>query len=374
MLSPQASILELACGKGSICIKVMRQLELSSYRKVNDSFRRRLVYHVGVDCGFFVELNFMLNAMLYCLDHGLRFQLYSEDANFGTGTGWTEYFVPFCEEVHEPFHHQLNFHRPPSWGRILGNAVKKKSPGFISWKTKAMLKSLKGHWLAYRAYGEYVRLSQDVASEPASQYNIPALGIDCSYYEAYAMLARMVWRLRPEIVQQISAVKERFALPRAYSGVQIRKGDKASEAQLISGIRVIEMLHAKDGECVFVLTDNYVELEKIRSDFPQLRIVSLCQPEEQGYNHKLFSSQSMQERKSAIIRLLISVDILLHAEKFSGSITTGPSVFVMKQRMAEASVQAADCTKEMLPSVLTLTIGRRASISAKYLSQIKEQQ
>ena len=72
----------------------MQHLELSSYRKVNDSFRRRLVYHVGVDCGFFVELNFMLNAMLYCLDHGLRFQLYSEDANFGTGTGWTEYFVP----------------------------------------------------------------------------------------------------------------------------------------------------------------------------------------------------------------------------------------------------------------------------------------
>ena len=77
----------------------MRHLETSNYRKVNDSFHRRLVYHAGIDCGFFVELNYMVNAMLYCLSNGYRFQLYSEDANFGTGKGWTEYFVPFC-------HHQ----------------------------------------------------------------------------------------------------------------------------------------------------------------------------------------------------------------------------------------------------------------------------
>ena len=82
----------------------MKQLEISDYQKLNDSFHKRLVYHVGIDCGFFVELNNMINAILYCLLNGYRFQLYSEDANFGTGKGWTEYFLPFCEEVHEPFH------------------------------------------------------------------------------------------------------------------------------------------------------------------------------------------------------------------------------------------------------------------------------
>ena len=70
----------------------MQQLDLSSYQKVNGSFRRRLIYHAGIDCGFCVELNYMINAMLYCLAKGYRFQLYSEDANFGTGKGWTEYF------------------------------------------------------------------------------------------------------------------------------------------------------------------------------------------------------------------------------------------------------------------------------------------
>ena len=32
-------------------------MEVCDYRRVNESFRKRLVYHAGIDCGFFVELN-----------------------------------------------------------------------------------------------------------------------------------------------------------------------------------------------------------------------------------------------------------------------------------------------------------------------------
>ena len=98
-------------------------MEVCDYRRVNESFRKRLVYHAGIDCGFFVELNYMVNAMLHCLANGYRFQLYSEDANFGTGKGWTEYFMPFCEEVRESFHHKYNCHRPPTWRRILRHTI-----------------------------------------------------------------------------------------------------------------------------------------------------------------------------------------------------------------------------------------------------------
>ena len=31
-------------------------MDINEYRTINESFRRRLVYHVGKDCGFFVEL------------------------------------------------------------------------------------------------------------------------------------------------------------------------------------------------------------------------------------------------------------------------------------------------------------------------------
>lgn len=342
----------------------MQQLDLSSYQKVNGSFRRRLIYHAGIDCGFCVELNYMINAMLYCLEKGYRFQLYSEDANFGTGKGWTEYFEPFCEEVHEAFHHKYNLHRPPQWQRIISNTIKTRSLSFIFWKLKFMWKSLKGHWLAFRAYGEYVRLSQDVASDPDMHYHIPGLGLDCSYYEAYAMLAKMIWRPQPEVQQRIADTIRRLSLPHTYSGVQIRGGDKAIEARLISGKQIIEALHPVDGDYIFALADNYTQLEIVRSEFPQLRIVSLCQPEDQGYSHQAFCIAAPQSKRAAIIRLIVSIDLLLHAKKFAGSITTGPSVFIMKQRYAEPSVIAVDCAKEMLESALTLPIDSRAAISA----------
>ncbi len=345
----------------------MKQLNLSDWKELNNSFPRRLIYHAGIDCGFTVELNYMVNAMLYCLANGYQFQLYSEDANFGTGKGWTEYFAPFCEEVHEAFHHKYNLHRPPTWRRAMKNVVKTRSLSFVFWKLKFLLKSLVGHWLAFRAYGEYVRLSQDVAHEPDKHYHIPALGLNGSYTEAYAMLARMIWQPQPEVQQQMADTKRRLLLPQVYSGVHIRGGDKAQEARLITGRQIIEALHPQEGDSIFALADNYQQLEIVRSEFPQLRIVSLCQPEDQGYSHKAFCTSGPLEKKTAIVRLIVSIDLLLHASKFVGSITTGPSVFIMKQRCAEPSVVAVDCSRDALESVLSLPIDHRAAISAKSL-------
>ena len=343
----------------------MRHLDLSFYQKVNGSFRRRLIYHAGIDCGFCVEMNYMVNAMLYCLDKGYRFQLYSDDANFGTGKGWTEYFEPFCEEVHEAFHHKYNVHRPPRWHRIISNAFKTKSLSLVFWKLKFLWKSLTGHWLAFRAYGEYVKLSQDVAPDSDTYYHIPALGFDGSYYEAYTMLAKMVWQPQPEVKRQITETIRSLSLPPVYSGIQIRGGDKAQEARLITGKQIIEALHPADGDCIFALADDYAQLEIARSEFSKLRIVSLCLPEDQGYSHQTFCMAAPQSKRAAVIRLIVSVDLLLHAKKFAGSITTGPSVFIMKQRCAEPSVVAVDCAKEMLESVLTLPICQRAALSAR---------
>lgn len=341
-------------------------LDISTYQKINNSFRKRLIYHSGVDCGFFVEMNYMINAMLYCLAKGYRFQLYSEDANYGTGIGWTEYFAPFCEEVHEAFHRKYNLHRPPTWRRVIRNVIKTRSLSFVFWKLKIMLKSLMGHWLAFRTYGEYVRLSQDVAYEPDKYYHIPALCLDGSYTEAYAMLARMIWQPQPEVKQQIAEAKLSLALPQVYSGIQIRGGDKAQEARLITGKRLIEALLPQDGDYIFALADNYTQLEIVRSEFPHLHIVSLCQPQEKGYFHQEFNRMTSLEKKQSIIRLLVSMDILLHSSAFIGTITSGPSVFIMKVRADESSVTAIDCPRKMLPDCLSLTIDKRAAISRNH--------
>ena len=345
----------------------MKQLNLSDWKELNNSFPRRLIYHTGIDCGFTVELNYMINAMLYCLAKGYRFQLYSDDANFGTGKGWTEYFMPFCEEVHESFHHNYNLHRPPTWRRVMKNVIKTRSLSFVFWKLKFLLKSLIGHWQAFRAYGEYVRLSQDVAHNPDKYYHIPALGISCSYTEAYAMMARMVWQPQPGLQQQIADTKHRLSLPQVYSGIQIRGGDKVQEARLITGRQIIEALHPQEGDCIFALADNYHQLEIVRNEFPQVRIISLCQPDETGYYHQAFTRLSPQEKKESIIRLLTSLDILFQCRAFVGTITSGPSVFLMKVRADEPCVTAIDCPHDMLPHCLVLSIDDRAAISANRL-------
>ena len=47
-------------------------MDINKYRKINESFRRRLVYHVGKDCGFFVELKGLSagQILLGAGDHG----------------------------------------------------------------------------------------------------------------------------------------------------------------------------------------------------------------------------------------------------------------------------------------------------------------
>lgn len=343
----------------------MESLDLTSYQKYNESFRRRMVCRIGVDCGFFIEMDYMVNAMLYCLAHRIKFQIYSDNANFGTGVGWTEYFLPFCEEVHEPFHQKYNFHRPPSWHRIFRLCAIKKSVGPIAWKLKKDLKTFIGRLKAFRVYGEYVLFAQDVPSKMPQRYCITELGIDDGYSETYALIARMVWQLQPYMSQTEKTYKKKLSLPSVFSGVQIRGGDKETETRLIDGTTIIQKLNLSDGDCLFVLTDDYRQFLKVREEFPHLILLTLCQQNEIGYYHKQFCQKDFQSKKKAIVRLIISVDILLSCHSFVGSITTGPSIFIMKLRHKDSQVQAIDCPKEELSSALQQPINIRSVISMR---------
>lgn len=341
----------------------IKQLDTESYRKVNESFRRKMVYHVGVDCGFFVEIQYMVNAMLYCLGHRIRFQIYSDDANFSTNTGWTEFFLPFCEEVHEAFHHRYNFHRPPTWRQILRLCNSQKSLGPIIWKLKMITKHLVGRLISFLTYGEYIFMSQDVPSIPIQHYYISELGIDGDYTSTFALLSRMIWNLQPDILYQEKVYMSGLSLPPVYAGIQIRGGDKITETRLVDGKAIIQKLNPREGECVFILTDDYRQYLKAKADFPKLRLLTLCKPEENGYDHRRFCQEDPQSKKEAITRLIISVDFLLKSHSFAGSIITGPSVFILKLRHEDPLVQAIDCPKEELPSALQLPIYARSTIS-----------
>lgn len=63
-------------------------MSIDEYRRINKSFKRVLIFKIGLNSGFFSEYNNMILAMLYCLENRFKFKLSSNGANFNTQFGW----------------------------------------------------------------------------------------------------------------------------------------------------------------------------------------------------------------------------------------------------------------------------------------------
>ena len=122
------------------------------YRKVNGSFRKRLVFRAGIDAGFFAEFKYMVNAVVYCLQNKIQFYLYSRGANFGKG-GWSEFFEPFCTEVEGDFNSRWNVHRLPPLGELRRRNPNIGTGGLLLWKLKTALRGSMYRLISWREYG-----------------------------------------------------------------------------------------------------------------------------------------------------------------------------------------------------------------------------
>lgn len=334
------------------------------YRQVNESFPRKLVWRVGQQAGFFAEYSAMLSAMVYCLDHHLQLQLYSADANFGTGKGWTEYFLPFCPEVSERFHERYNVGRAPSWCHLLRVARKERSPRLLLWKCRQLLRGLCGRLLAWRVYGERVLLSDSVQPDYDKEYDFPALHLHGSFLEMFRAMVEITWHMNEETQRAVDILVHDTGLEEQhYVGCQVRGGDKVTESKLIGSDDIAQQVAGLSaGEPVFVLTDDYRLYCRLKEVEPKIQWLTLCQTDEQGYVNSAFTKTSAEEKHKAMTRFLATMQLLMHCRLFVGSITTGPSVFLMKMRFP--AIHAVDCPKELLPSLLFTDIGTRARISS----------
>ena len=190
------------------------------YHLLNSSFKKTMIYHIGIDAGFFTEYTYMLHAMLYCLQHKIQFKLYSDDANFGWEKGWEDCFAPFCEQVHEPFHHTYNTHRLPSWQALMKDKKLPKTK-LLKWKLKVTCKNIIGKALAFFTYGKPVRLNFQVTFNPNQHFHIPELGIDGDYLHTFQKLTEITWKLndtaaclliRREIYDEMNGLDESYAV------------------------------------------------------------------------------------------------------------------------------------------------------------------
>lgn len=341
-----------------------------TYKELNDSFTEHtLIYHLGIDAGFFAEYKYMVSAMLYCLENHIKFKLYSADANFGSekGKGWTEYFEPFCDIVYEDFNHKYNRHNVPPFSEIIRRAIKHRKLSLISWKLKSLLYSNVARLKAKRLYGNGTLLNIDIKPITKKHYYIPQLGIDGDYAHAFNKITDIIWHFNEATKKEYMQVLDKLRLPSAYIGCQVRGGDKITEVSLLSPDLFVETIRQntiiKD---VFVLTDDYTLYEYLRDKYTDMRFYTLCDETQKGYVNSDFTKTSPERKHRQMSRFLASMQILQDSTQFIGSITTGPSVFALIRQHPHSI--PVDYDPKLIAEAYNLPIEERGVLSANYLT------
>ena len=289
-----------------------------TYREINESFSRTIVFHCGASAGIFSEINCMILFMAYCLQHQIRFTLYSDDANFARD-GWQAFFKPFCPECHEPFHHHYN-HRLPnlSW--------KNELLKLLQFLPKQYLKR-KYHfdYLTYELWDKAITLHQD--DDPL---RIPELGMDGSIRDAVPTLLRIIWNFNDRTRSEIDQLMKTVPPESDFAGIQLRFGDKKIEAEIFEASRYLDLLKQhSDLRKAFIMTDDYeTGFRQLKANYPGLEFSTLTPESDHGYSQAARDRQPETEKRSRFIMLFATVEILIRSRIFCGMFSSNPSRFV----------------------------------------------
>lgn len=339
-----------------------------AYKSLNNSFQKTLIFHIGIDAGFFTEYTYMINAMLYCLQNRIQFKLFTADANFGFQNGWRDYFEPFCEEVSETFHRKYNIHSIPSWLFLFRTSIKQKNLSLLKWKLKVSVFTKIGSIIAFKTYKKRILLTHDAKLNNRQHFYIPELKIDGDYMHAFNKMVDITWHLNKDIAKQCNNLIKELQLPRNYIGCQIRGGDKITEVNLLKPDLYMPIIQkSTTNNSVFILTDDYHILELLQNKYPSIHWYSLCSPEEKGYTNSEFTQRTGNKKRVQMIRFITSIQVLLNSSLFIGSITTGPSIFILKR--LHPNIHLIDYKTERLTEVITLNLSERCKLAENYIAK-----
>lgn len=286
---------------------------LVKYTALNNSFKKKYIFHIGSSAGFYSELCHMIFAILYCLKYEYKFILYSKDANFSHKTGWNDYFLPFCKETTFAIHKYYNT-------RNYKPIVRKRH--LIIWKIYRLLN--KKTLLTYQLWDKYYCEDFDKMI-----FDIPQLGIHGNLREASLIITQMIYRFNDETLKEIESYTSSITLPNKYISMQIRRGDKVTECSL----RPIEdyfdvAKKVSDNRDLFVLTDDYNVIKEVKNTYTDWQITTLTTPDEEGYNHETFTMIPKEKKKQKIIKLFSSIEIIRKSQLFIGTYTANVGLFL----------------------------------------------
>jgi hypothetical protein len=295
---------------------------LNRYYKLNNSFKKRLVFRLGVDSGFFSEYNNMILALLYCLKHGIRFELYSDYTHFALRDGWNDFFLPF---------QSVNTHRI--------NKDYSLRPYVIEESKEAPLQKIVKYRYITAAYKllfgvDYMTqdlwpLHRDKAFAQAT-FDIPELGFhQTPLLVATQQVIRALWQYNEQSVPLVESFNSSLHLPEEYISLHVRAGDKFTETEMydFSEYMVPAAKFSRNQEA-FILTDDYTVIEQLQAQYPTWRFHTLCAPTERGYFHRDFVKQDKQFKYMQHLKLFANMDACAGSTKFIGTYSSNPGMYM----------------------------------------------
>ena len=280
-----------------------------AYKRLNQSYRRKLIYRFGTGGGFYSELNGLLLAVLYALDRGYRFELYSRKADFCMGGGWTAIFEPFCPEYKN---------------RLVGSCV---------------LRDRRYNTLRNKVTSFYKLLNRNITEDDVfwythtnrfaiAQYNIPELGIiNGSFKDAMRRLIPIVCRFNASFRREIDDFKQKMGLPEHYVSMHIRGGDKENETESFSPQAYVDAAAVRTTlRTAFVFTDDYRLFEELRAGNPDWTFFTSATKEDAGYRNETFRAKG-KEIRADLVKMFSSVKMILESDLFVGTFISNPAMF-----------------------------------------------
>ena len=354
-------------GGGSMAERRTGSFAAEKWRKLNASFKKKLVYRLGDSAGLFSEINNMFFAMVWALDNKVRFELCSQRSNLGD-EGWNDFFEPFTGEKCSEF---LVRNNRRFVSDIKGYDKKKVMAGKKKEKIDFLTQDIFKRFFENRAFAEKV-------------FDFPELGIAGGSFAAAAGLARAFYRLNAATetaVRHLAATRLRMVLfhgsgafeaengagtgsglagsgelPEKYIAVQMRAGDIRKEAawrrQGLLGAapyaRKIREMRSGEGlagvRTVFAFADDFRLVEELAAALPEFRVYTLCGEEERGFDYEAFMAQDAEARRRGILKILANVELCRGSLRFIGTRVSNPSWF-LRLIMPEERVTFVDCRR-----------------------------
>lgn len=266
--------------------------------------KQKLIFHIGHSAGFYSEFNNMVLAILYCRRHNIDFEIYSKDANFGQGKGWTDFFLPFCKETKWDGHHYINkrYENPKGGKRkLLMDFYKFIHPH--TYLTPDL-------WNDFRHIDQTEMNTKEVrnASKP---------------------IVNEIYRFNRKTQAEIEDLMNSINIDGPYIGFHIRGGDKTAEHDILNVEQYISKAEKQSGiRTAFVYTDDYDFITLLNHKYPDWKIYTLTSEDEHGYYHQKFLKLSPAEKRNNLLKMFASMEFLKNAELTFCTFSSNPGMFL----------------------------------------------